>query len=238
VNSYRFGDWDFLRLITAVAEVPGLERVRFTSPHPKDFPPALMDAVASHPKICKHIHLPLQSGNDRILNLMGRTYTRKEYLDLVNRIRRRNPGIALTTDIICGFCSETEEEFQDTLRTVRDVGFHAAFVFKYSERVHTIAARKYRDDVPEPVKSERVSRLVELQKALSLKRNQELIGRTVTVLVEGDAKKSPDQWMGRADNSVTVVWEKNGSRARPGDLVPISVTRASVTTLFGHETPL
>jgi tRNA-2-methylthio-N6-dimethylallyladenosine synthase len=228
-------NWDFARLITAVAEVPGIERVRFTSPHPKDFPPALLDAVASHPKICKHIHLPLQSGNDRILDLMGRSYSRKDYLALVENIRRRNPGIALTTDIICGFCSETEEEFQDTFRTVQDVGFHAAFVFKYSERARTIAARKYPDDVPETVKSDRVNRIVELQKPLSLKKNEEMIGRTVTVLVEGDARKSPDQWMGRADNSVTVVWEKNGSRARPGDLVPIAVTRASVTTLFGHE---
>jgi tRNA-2-methylthio-N6-dimethylallyladenosine synthase len=237
VNSYRLNTWDFARLITAVADVPGIERVRFTSPHPKDFPPALLDAVAGHPKICKHIHLPLQSGNDRILDLMGRSYSRKEYLALVDDIRRRNPEIALTTDIICGFCGETEEEFQDTCRTIGDVGFHAAFVFKYSERKHTIAARKYPDDVPETVKSDRVNRLVELQKGIALKKNQEMIGRTVTALVEGDARKSPDQWMGRADNSVTVVWEKNGSRAKPGDLVPIAVTRASVTTLFGNETP-
>jgi len=250
VNSYRFEtregarlgapgvggcNWDFARLITAVADVPGIERVRFTSPHPKDFPPALLDAVAGHPKICKHIHLPLQSGNDRILDLMGRSYSRKEYLDLVDDIRRRHADIALTTDIICGFCGETDEEFLDTCRTVREIGYHAAFVFKYSERARTIAARKYPDDVPETVKSDRVTRLVEMQTGIALRKNQEMIGRTVTVLVEGDAKRSSDQWMGRADNSVTVVWEKRGSRARPGDLIPISVTRASVTTLFGHE---
>lgn len=230
-------DWDFARLITAVADVPGIERVRFTSPHPKDFPPALLDAVAGHPKICKHIHLPLQSGNDRILDLMGRSYTRKEYLNLVDDIRRRNPDIALTTDIICGFCSETEEEFQDTYRLVQDIGFHAAFVFKYSERKHTIAARKYPDDVPESVKSDRITRIVDMQTTIALRKNQEMIGRTVTALVEGDAKRSSEQWMGKADNSVTVVWEKNGSRARPGDLVPITVARASVTTLFGQPLP-
>ncbi len=237
VNSYHYEEWDFARLITAVADVSGIERVRFTSPHPKDFPPALLDAVAGHPNICKHIHLPLQSGNDRILDLMGRTYTGKEYLALVDEIRRRNPEIALTTDIICGFCSETEEEFQDTLRLVRDIGFHAAFVFKYSERKHTIAARKYPDDVPDEVKSDRVTRLVEMQTGIALRKNQEMVGRTVVALVEGDAKRSSGQWMGKADNSVTVVWEKNGSRARPGDLVPIAVARASVTTLFGKEVP-
>ena len=228
-------DWDFARLITAVAEVPGIERVRFTSPHPKDFPPALLDAIAGHPKICKHIHLPLQSGNDRILDLMGRSYTRKDYLGLVDDIRRRNQEIALTTDIICGFCSETEEEFLDTWRLVQDVGFHAAFVFKYSERKHTIAARKYPDDVPDAVKSDRIARIVDMQTKIALRKNQEMIGRTVVALVEGDAKRSAGQWMGKADHSVTVVWEKNGSRAKPGDLIPIAVSRASVTTLFGKE---
>jgi len=237
VNSYQFGDWDFARLITAVADVPGIERVRFTSPHPKDFPPALLDAVAGHPNICKHIHLPLQSGNDRILDVMGRSYTRTEYLDLADSIRKRNPEIALTTDIICGFCSETEEEFLDTYRLVQDVGFHAAYVFKYSERKHTIAARKYPDDVPETVKSDRVVRIVDMQTAIALRINQEMIGRTITTMVEGDAKRSSSQWKGRADNSLTVVWEKDGSRARPGDLVPIAVSRASVTTLFGKEVP-
>jgi len=237
VNSYRFENWDFARLITAVADVPGIERVRFTSPHPKDFPPALLDAVAGHPKICKHIHLPLQSGNDRILDLMGRSYTRNVYLTLVDDIRKRNSGIALTTDIICGFCSETEEEFLDTYRLVQGIGFHAAYVFKYSERKHTIAARKHPDDVPETVKSDRVARIVDMQTGIAFRINQEMIGRTVTALVEGDSKRSTEQWMGKADNSLTVVWEKNGSRARPGDLVPIAISRASVTTLFGKEVP-
>jgi len=194
--------------------------------------------VAGHPKICKHIHLPLQSGNNRILDLMGRAYTRKDYLALVHDIRKRHAEIALTTDIICGFCGETEDEFQDTCRTMQEVGFHAAFVFKYSERKHTIAARKYPDDVPEEIKSDRVTRLVKMQTGIALKKNQELVGTTVVALVEGDAKRSRDQWMGKADNSVTVVWDKKGSRAKPGDLIPLAVSRASVTTLFGNELPV
>ncbi|MGH7168641.1 MAG: tRNA (N6-isopentenyl adenosine(37)-C2)-methylthiotransferase MiaB [Nitrospiraceae bacterium] len=233
VNSYCSGDWDFARLITAVADLPGIERVRFTSPHPKDFPPALLDAVAGHPNICKHIHLPLQAGNDRILRLMSRTYGRKDYLALVEDIRRRRSDIALTTDIICGFCTETEEEFLDTYRVMEEVGFHAAFIFKYSERKLTIAARKYPDDVPERVKSERVTRLVDLQKSISLRKNEALLGQTVTVLVEGDAKKSSAQWMGRTDGNLTVVWEKNGSGIRPGDCIPMTIRRVSATTLFG-----
>jgi tRNA-2-methylthio-N6-dimethylallyladenosine synthase len=235
VNSYQSGDWDFARLLTAVADIPGIERVRFTSPHPTDFPPALLDAVAGHPRICKHIHLPLQSGNDRILTMMGRTYSRKDYLDLVEAIRRRRDDIVLTTDIICGFCSESEEEYLETYRTVQEVGYHNAFVFKYSERKNTIAARKYPDDVPERVKSDRVSRLVDLQKKTSLWKNREVIGRTVEVLVEGDAKRSTAQWMGKTDGSITVVWPKAPDTGiGPGSLQPVTVTHVSVTTLFGE----
>jgi len=237
VNSYRFEDWDFARLITGVADVPGIKRVRFTSPHPKDFPPALLDAMAGHPHVCKHIHLPLQAGNDRVLKLMGRTYSRKGYFDLVEAIRRRSADIALTTDIICGFCTETEEEFLDTYRAVREVGYHAAFIFKYSERKNTIAARKYRDDVSERIKSDRVTRLVDLQKAISLQKNRSMIGQTVQVLVEGDAKRSSDQWMGRTDNNITVVWEKCGTGTRPGDFTPIKISHVSATTLLGDEIP-
>ena len=233
VNSYGYGDWDFARLITAVANLPGLERVRFTSPHPKDFPPALLDAVAGHPKICKHIHLPLQAGNDRILNLMSRTYTRNEYLRLVDNIRRRAPDIALTTDIICGFCGETDEEYLDTYRTVQSVEYDSAFVFKYSERKNTIAARKYPDDVPDRVKSARVTQLVELQRKISFKKNSRLVGQPVEVLVEGDAKKSSTQWMGRTDSNVTVVWNKVDRPTTPGQLLPIRITDASAAALFG-----
>jgi len=194
----------------------------------------VLDAVAGHPRICKHIHLPLQAGSDRILERMNRTYSRKEFLTLVDEIRRRHAGIALTTDVICGFPTETEEDFLETCRTVEEVGFHAAYVFKYSERKHTIAERKYPDDVPEAVKADRVTRLVLRQKAISLQKNESRIGTDVEVLVEGDAKKSAAQWMGKSDDNITVVWEKEGPALEPGDLATIRVTHASATTLFGR----
>ena len=232
VNSYRFGGWDFARLLVAVAEVPGIQRVRFMSPHPKDFPPALLEAVAAHPAICKTIHLPLQSANDRILQRMGRCYTRHEYLRLVEAIRKKGP-IVLTTDLICGFCGETDEEFQDTYRLVQEVGYQAAFVFKYSERKHTIAARKYADDVSDLVKGYRTNQIIELQKEISLSKNTELIGTNVEVMLEGNSKKSELQWMGHSDHNVTVVWPKDDCVRKAGDLVPVRIVDASPSTLYG-----
>jgi tRNA-2-methylthio-N6-dimethylallyladenosine synthase len=249
VNSYRDGARDFADLLVAVAEVRGIERVRFTSPHPKDFPDKLLEAVTSHPKICKHIHLPLQAGNDRILRLMDRTYTRADYLALVDKIRRLCQEIALTTDIIAGFCSETEADFADTEEIVREVEFHSAYTFKYSERKNTIAARKYADDVPDVVKAARVTRLVEMQRAISLKKNREMIGKTVEVLVEGEGKRSPDQWMGRTDGNIVTVFPKRGQAGflsaeklpvpfsdpiKPGNLAPARIADASATTLYAE----
>jgi len=234
VNSYRFNDWDFARLVTAVADVPGIERVRFTSPHPKDFPIALLEAVATHPSICKHIHLPLQSGNDRILDMMNRTYTRKDYVALVEQIRSINPNIVLTTDVIAGFCSETDSEFADTYRLLEDVRYHAAYIFLYSERKNTIAARKFPDDVPSDVKSERVTALVELQRKISNERNREYLGTTVRVLVEGRAKKSQEQAMGKTDGNITVVWDKAAAPCVPGQIIALSVYDASSTTLYAR----
>lgn len=238
VNSYRSGDWDFARLLTAVADTPGIERVRFTSPHPKDFPPPLLEAVAFHPKICKHIHLPAQAGNDRILDMMNRTYTRREYIDLVQKIRSMTPRIVLTTDIIAGFCSETEREFEDTYRLLEEVRYHSAFIFLYSERTHTIAARKYPDDVPQEVKSRRVTALVELQRRISTERNREFLGKTLQVLMEGDAKKSSLQAMGKTDGNITVIWEKSDLQCRPGQMVACSIYDASASTLYATGTRL
>ena len=234
VNSYRFNDWDFARLLIAVADVPGIERVRFTSPHPKDFPIALLEAVATHPSICKHIHLPLQSGNDRILDMMNRTYTRKDYVALVEQIRSINPNIVLTTDVIAGFCSETDSEFADTYRLLEDVRYHAAYIFLYSERKNTIAARKFPDDIPSHVKSERVTALVELQRKISTERNREYLGTTVRVLVEGHAKKSQEQAMGKTDGNITVVWDKAAAPCVPGQIIALSVCDASSTTLYAR----
>jgi tRNA-2-methylthio-N6-dimethylallyladenosine synthase len=234
VNSYRAGEWDFARLIGAVADIPGIDRVRFTSPHPKDFPPALIEIIAGHPRVCKHIHLPLQAGSDRILDLMGRTYTGAEYLQLVERIRRTIPDVVLTTDIICGFCSETEEDFQATCRMVEQVQFDSAYIFKYSERKNTIAARKYPDDVPDHVKGLRVSTLVEAQRRITMTRNRRYIGKEMDILVEGDATRSSTQGMGKTDGNVTVVWDKGAVPFKPGTLVTKRIFDASAATLYGE----
>jgi tRNA-2-methylthio-N6-dimethylallyladenosine synthase len=234
VNSYRDGAHDFADLLTAVADVRGIERVRFTSPHPKDFPQRLLETVTQHPKICKHIHLPLQAGNDRILEAMARTYTKGEYLALVDLIRKLSPEIVLTTDIIAGFCSETDAEFMDTVDLVKEVEFHSAYIFKYSERKNTIAARKLADDVPEAVKADRVTRLIELQRGISLKKNRATIGKAVEVLVEGDGKRSAAQWMGRTDGNLVTVFPKNGHDLKPGNLASVLITDATITTLYGE----
>ncbi|ALA58726.1 tRNA (N6-isopentenyl adenosine(37)-C2)-methylthiotransferase MiaB [Nitrospira moscoviensis] len=233
VNSYRFDEWDFAKLVEAVADQPGIERVRFTSPHPKDFPQALIEVIAAHPNVCKHVHLPLQAGSDRILDLMGRTYTGAEYLALVDRIRASIPEVVLTTDIICGFCSESEEDFLETYCMMERVRFDSAYIFKYSERKNTIAARKYPDDVPEEVKGARVARLVDLQRRITLERHRGFIGRDMAVLVEGDAARSANQGMGKTDGNITVVWDKGPEPFVPGRLVTKRIVAANAATLYG-----
>ena len=235
VNSYHDGRHDFADLLLAVAELPGVVRVRFTSPHPKDFPQKLLEAVADHPRICKHIHLPLQSGNDRILEMMARTYTRAEYLGLVERIRSLRPDMVLTTDIIAGFCSETDTEFQDTYTLMTGIEYHCAYIFKYSERKNTIAARKFKDDVLEEVKAARVTRLIDFQRAISLKKNRAMIGEVVAVLIEGDGKRTSEQWMGHTDGNLVCVFPKNNQNLKPGSLTPVLITDATVTTLYGRS---
>lgn len=233
VNSYRHGDWDFAKLIAAVADTAGILRVRFTSPHPKDFPSALIDAIAAHPKICKHIHLPLQSGSDRILDLMGRTYSGEEYLALAQRIRTAIPDIVLTTDIICGFCSETEEDFRSTQRIVEQARLDSAYIFKYSERKNTIAARKYPDDIPEHVKGSRVAKLVDIQRHITLERNRHYIGKELEILIERDATRSSAQGMGKTDGNITVVWDKGTGLFEPGTMIAKRIIDASAATLYG-----
>lgn len=235
VNSYRHEAYDFADLMRLVADVDGIERVRFTSPHPKDFPDRLLHAMADNPKICNHIHLPLQAGNDRILERMARTYTRKSFLELVEKIRRLIPDVTLTTDVIVGFSSETDAEFEDTVDVMRQVEFDSAFIFKYSERQNTIAYRKYVDDVPEEKKTERIVRLNALQKAISARKNRASIGQTLRVLVEGPSKKNPARWMGRTDGNKIVIFPQNGFRA--GDLIDVEIHDATANTLFGVPVP-
>ncbi len=195
VNSYRHADSDFADLIELVSTVDGIRRIRFTSPHPKDFPVHLLDVVAENPKVCKQIHLPLQSGSDRILDLMNRTYTADEFSELAHLTRKRIPDVVLTTDIIVGFPTETEQNFQETLTLMQNVQFDSAFMFKYSERQLTIAQRKFPDDVPEQDKTSRITRLVDLQRKMSYERNQQELQKTFEVLVEGSGKK-PGQMTG------------------------------------------
>ncbi len=232
VNSYRYEGADFADLLVRVADVEGIARVRFTSPHPKDFPRRLLHAIASHAHLCKHIHLPLQAGNDAILERMRRTYTKQEFLELVDEIRAVIPSVSLTTDIICGFPGESDAAFTDTLDVVERVEFDSAFVFKYSERRNTIAQRKFIDDVPDAAKTARVVRVNEAQKAISLRRNHAWIGRRVQVLVEGPSRKSPHDWMGRDDGGRCVVFPHRDEA--PGDVVEVEVAAASAKTLLGH----
>ena len=233
VNSYHYEGYDFADLLQKVSEVEGIERIRFTSPHPKDFPHRLLHMVAENPKVCKHIHLPLQAGNDRVLELMNRTYTQAEFLKLVEEIRAHCPDVALTTDVIVGFPTETDAEFEDTFRVMKEVEFDSAFIFKYSERPGTIAARKHPDDVPEEKKTERIVRLNELQKEISLKKNRAHIGEVHRVLIEQEStRKSPHDFQGRNDGNKIVIFPAGDYHK--GDFVEVEITDATAHVLKGR----
>ena len=233
VNSYRSGEHDFTSLLRRVSEIEGLERVRFTSPHPKDFPANLIREVAENPYICKHIHLPLQAGNTRVLDMMRRTYTKEEYLALVEQIRSAIPEVVLTTDIIVGFPTETDAEFQDTVDVLDKVRFDSAFIFKYSERDNTLAAKKYPDDVPEEAKTERIVQLNAMQKEHSLQRNRAHIGQVHRVLIESLAtKKSEHEVQGRNDGNKLVILQ--GDDYQLGQFLDVEITDATSHVLKGH----
>lgn len=232
VNSYKYGNYDFADLMKMVGDVPGMRRVRFTSPHPKDFPLKLLQVMKDHPKLCNQIHLPLQSGSTQVLDRMNRTYSKQEFLDVVNTIRDTIPDVSLSTDIICGFCGETEQDFQDTVDVVKQVEFDSAFIFKYSERKNTIASRKFPDDVSEEIKSERVKHLVEIQRAISLERNEKEVGKTFDVLIEQPSKKNREEWLGRSDHNKGVVF--SAPQYKPGDFVKVKITSAGTHTLRGE----
>jgi len=233
VNSYRHGDDDFADLMQAVSRVEGIERIRFTSPHPKDFPEKFLKLMAENPKICKQIHMPLQAGSSRVLDAMNRTYTREEFLALVDKARQMVPGVALSTDIIVGFPTETDAEFEETVEVMNQVQFDSAFIFKYSERKGTIAQRKMPDDVPDAIKTERIVRLNDLQNEISLKKNEAYVGREEVVLIEQEqANKSPDMMVARTDTNKLVTLPKTGHKA--GDLITIRVTGATPHALKGR----
>jgi len=234
VNSYHSQAVDFSGLLAAVSETDGLRRVRFTSPHPKDFPRALLQVMKERPAVCKHIHLPLQAGSSRILQLMRRTYDQQQYLDLVAEIKEAIPQITLSTDIIVGFPTESDAEFDDTVEVMEKVRFDSAFIFKYSERPGTIAAKKYPDDVAEAVKTERIVRLNALQKEISLQLNQLRIGTLQQVLIERQGtKKSSQEVQGRTDGNQLVILPAGCGSA--GDLITVRITDATPHVLKGEQ---
>jgi tRNA-2-methylthio-N6-dimethylallyladenosine synthase len=231
VNSYRHEDTDFASLMLQVAAVEGIERVRFTSPHPKDFPQRLLEAIAANERLCAHVHLPLQAGSTRVLKKMNRGYSRDEFLRLADLIRATIPNVSLTTDIICGFPTETDADFAETEEVMRAVEFDSAFIFKYSERQGTIAAKLWEDDVPDDVKSERVTHLVAVQREISLRRHQAMVGRTVRVLIEGESRKNSAEWKARTDGNMIVVFAD--SNRRMGELCDVRIREATPNTLLG-----
>ncbi|MFQ6607266.1 MAG: tRNA (N6-isopentenyl adenosine(37)-C2)-methylthiotransferase MiaB [Fidelibacterota bacterium] len=231
VNSYRYQTFRFPDLLEAVAYVPGLKRVRFTSPHPKDVNDEMLQVMRDHTNLCKSIHLPLQAGSNQVLKRMNRTYTRDEFLILVDRIRDILPGCGLTTDIIVGFPGETHEDFEDTLSVMEKVKFDSAFTFKYSPRPGTKAA-EYDDIVTEDEKISRLNELISLQKKHTLYRNTQEVGRTVEVLIEKESKKSTAHWAGRTDNNKWVIFPKE--QTTMGEIVSVTINAAHGVTLFGE----
>jgi tRNA-2-methylthio-N6-dimethylallyladenosine synthase len=221
----------FADLLARVNGVDGIERIRYTSPHPKDIRPDVIRAHAELPAVCEHIHLPLQSGSSRILKAMRRTYGRERYLDRVAQIREQVPDCALTTDIIVGFPGETTEDFAETLEVTDQVGYDGAFTFIFSPRRGTEAATMA-DQVSRPVKRERMERLVELVQRRARERAQRFVGRTMEVLVEGPSRTDPSRLRGRTGHNKTVNFE---GTAEPGELVEVEITDATSTTLSGHK---
>ena len=221
---------DFPRLLELVAQAaPGM-RVRFTTSHPKDMSDKTIDVIASYPNICNHVHLPVQSGSNSVLKSMNRKYTREWYLGRVAAIRERIPDCGISSDLFTGFHNETEEDFQQTLSLMEEAAFDSSFMFKYSERPGTLAARTMPDNVPEDVKIDRLNRMIELQNRLSAESNRRDIGKVFEVLVEGVSKRSKEQWVGRTQQNKTCVFPRGDYRA--GDLVKVVVRDSSSATLI------
>lgn len=234
VNSYNYDGLTFAMLLDKLAtEVPDM-RIRFTTSHPKDMSEETVKVIAKHHNLCKHIHLPVQSGSSRILQLMNRKYTREWYLDKIAMIRRIIPDCGITTDMFTGFHSETEEDHQMTLSLMREVGFDNAFMFKYSEREGTFASRNLPDNVPEDVKLRRLQEAIDLQLELSLASNKRDIGKEFEVLVEGRSKRSAQQMFGRTSQNKVVLFNRNDEKS--GDYITVKINDATAATLFGERT--
>ena len=238
VNSYRFEAEDgtvitFPQLLRTVAQAARGVRIRFTTSHPKDMSDETLHVIAEEPNVCRHIHLPVQSGSSRILKLMNRKYTREWYLDRVEAIRRIIPDCGLSTDIFSGFHSETEEDHQLSLSLMRECQYDSAFMFKYSERPGTYASKHLPDDISEEVKIRRLNEIIEVQNQLSAEANRRCIGKTYEVLVEGFSKRSREQLVGRTEQNRVVVFDRGTHRI--GDFVTVRITDSSSATLKGEE---
>lgn len=237
VDSYHYKGDDgsrmtFPELLAAVAVAAPDMRIRFTTSHPKDMSDDTIATMAKYPNIARHVHLPVQSGSDKVLKLMNRKYTCEWYLGRVAAIRRMMPDAGISTDLFTGFHDETEEDFQETLSLMREVGFDSAFMFKYSERPGTFASQHLPDNVPEEVKIERLNRMIALQNELSAESNRRDVGKEMEVLVEGRSKRSADEYFGRTSQNKVVVFPKGN--VKPGDFVRVRVTDASSATLRGE----
>lgn len=231
VNSYRHEGQKFHELLDAVAQIPGLKRIRYTSPHPEDMTQDVLNVMAKYDNICNYVHLPLQAGNDKVLNRMNRTYTKDQFLARVNQIRNTLPNVGISTDIIVGFPGENEAEFQETMDVMEVVKFDSAFTFKYSSRPGTKAA-EFDDHVPEDEKQHRLERLIEMQQKHTLFRNKAIVGRVEMVLVEKESKRSKKQWAGRTDANKWVVFNKENAKIK--DLIPVKIMDARGITLHGE----
>ncbi|MBL0060599.1 MAG: tRNA (N6-isopentenyl adenosine(37)-C2)-methylthiotransferase MiaB [bacterium] len=233
VDSYRWEGRDFADCLAAVADLPGVVRVRYMTSHPTDISDKLLKTMGKHPKICPYLHLPVQAGNNRVLNEMNRPYTREHYLGIIERARKYVPDIALSTDIIVGFPTETEAEFEDTFNLMSEVRYDTAFMFKYSERPLTKASKQI-DDIPDDVKVARLERLIKLQQKIARERNEAQVGRDTEILIEGLAPKDSNMWSGRTPDFRPVVMPQNGEQI--GDLVPVRLD--SLTGFTFHASKL
>lgn len=236
VNSYRWKEGDsqlkFEKLLERVAGIDPAFRVRFATSHPKDMSDELLKVIANYPNLCRSIHLPVQSGSTSVLERMKRRYTREHYMDRIRAIRHYLPEATISTDIIAGFCGETEEEHQQTLNLMEWAGYDFAYMFKYSERPDTFAAEKLKDDVSEEVKTRRLNEIIELQNRLSLESKKQDVGQNFEVLVEGTSKKSSEELYGRTSQNKVVVFPKND--LKPGDYTEVTITDCTSATLKGH----
>lgn len=224
----------FASLLEMVARISPLLRVRFSTSHPKDITDDVLYVIKKYENICKYIHLPVQSGSNRILQMMNRTYTREWYMAKIDRIREIIPGCGISSDIIAGFCTETEEDHQDTLSLMEYSGYDLSYMFFYSERPGTLAQRRYKDDIPEAVKKRRLQEIVDLQNRLSRQSNEKDLGKIFEVLVEGNSKKSDQDWMGRTSQNKVIVFSKQGAGCNKGDYVKVRVTDCTKATLLGE----